>query len=91
MVVKRRALIGIFAIWSLGGCAGRFALRCEDTERYTGSGQIPPARIPDDLSPPDQSESLQIPAPVEGEVDQLESRGSCLESPPDYFGAGTPG
>lgn len=91
MVLTRRILIGVLVTWSLGGCARRFAERCEDSELYAGSRQIPPVRIPDDLSPPDQSESLQIPGPIEGEVEQLESRGSCLESPPDYFETGAPG
>lgn len=91
MVLTRRVLIGVLATWSLGGCASRFAARCEDPARYAESGQIPPVRIPDDLSPPEQSEALQIPAPIEGEVEQLESRGSCLESPPDYYEAGSPG
>jgi hypothetical protein len=77
--------------WWLGGCSGSFALRCEDPARYTDSGEIPPVRIPDDLSPPDESQSLRIPAPVEGDVEQLASRGPCLESPPDFYEAGAPG
>jgi uncharacterized lipoprotein len=91
MGLTRRVLISVLVVSSLSGCASRFAQRCEDPLRYTGSGQIPPIRIPDDLTPPDQTESLQIPAPIEGEVEELESRGSCLESPPDYYETGAPG
>lgn len=91
MIFTRRLLIGTLATLCLGGCGGGFAVRCEDPARYTNSEEIPPVRIPDDLSPPDQSQSLRIPAPAEGEAEQLESRGECLESPPDFFEAGAPG
>ncbi len=86
-MVARRLLIGLLVSWALGGCSGSIGLRCEDPARYTDSGEIPPVRIPDDLSPPDESQSLRIPAPVEGDVEQLVSRGPCLESPPDFYEA----
>ena len=77
---------------SVTGCGSTFALRCEDPGRYADSGEVPPIQIPDDLDPPDESQSLRIPAPPsEGEVEQLQSRGPCLESPPDFFEAGAPG
>jgi uncharacterized lipoprotein len=90
-MVARPLLIGILAVCWLGGCSRDVGLRCEDPTRYTDSGEIPPVRIPDDLSPPDESESLRIPAPVEGDVEQLGSRGPCLESPPDFYEAGALG
>ena len=89
-MVARRLLIGILVIWWLGGCSG-VGLRCEDPARYTDSGEVPPVRIPDDLNPPDESQSLRIPAPIEGEVEQVISTGPCLESPPDFYEAGAPG
>ncbi len=91
MTIVRQLLIGLLAAWLLGGCSGGFALRCEDPERYAGSGEIPPVRIPDDLNPPDESESLRIPAPAEGGVEQLERQGPCLESPPDFYEGAAPG
>lgn len=87
----RRLLLGVAAICWLGGCSGGIGLRCEDPEFYTDSGEVPPVRIPDDLSPPDESESLRIPAPLEGGVEPVDSRGPCLESPPDFYEAGAPG
>ena len=84
-------LLGVLATSWFGSCSGGIGLRCEDPARYTDSGEIPPVRIPDDLSPPDESQSLRIPAPVEGDVEQLTSRGPCLESPPDFYEAGAPG
>ncbi len=90
-MVARRLLIGILVIWWLGGCTRGIGLRCEDPARYTDSGEVPPVRIPDDLNPPDESQSLRIPAPIEGEVEQVISTGPCLESPPDFYEAGAPG
>ena len=91
MIVTKWLLMGILAIWWLGGCSRDVGLRCEDPERYTGSGEIPPVRIPDDLSPPDDSESIRIPAAAEGNLEPVDSRGPCLESPPDFYEAGVPG
>jgi uncharacterized lipoprotein len=90
-VISTRLFLAVLIALSLNGCASRFAATCVDPARYTDSGQMPPIRIPDDLSPPDQSNSLQIPPALEGEVEQLESRGNCLESPPDYYDTGAPG
>ena len=91
MARTTRVLIALLATGWLSACGGGFGLRCEDPARYTDSGEIAPVRIPDDLSPPDESESLRIPAPAEGEIEQVSSRGACLESPPDFYEASPPG
>ena len=91
MKLTKYLLIGFFLTWWLSGCASRFALRCEDPVRYSDNGNIPPVRIPDDLSPPDESQSLRIPPPAEGDAEQVQSRGECLESPPDFFESAAPG
>jgi len=92
----RRVLLAGFvlaaAFW-LSGCFGRGGLRCENQERYVGSEERPPVRIPDDLDPPDQSRALTIPAERdgagEGEGAAREER--CLEAPPEYLRQGAPG
>ncbi|MGI9260155.1 MAG: hypothetical protein ACR2QQ_15085 [Gammaproteobacteria bacterium] len=87
-----RILLCVAIAASVTGCGRAFGLRCEDPERYTNSGEVPPIQIPDDLDPPDETASLRIPAdPPEDELEELESRGPCLESPPDFFEAGAPG
>ncbi len=92
MKVFLRVFACVAVAASVAGCGRSFGLRCEDPERYMGTGEVPPIQIPDDLDPPDETASLRIPpAPSEGEVEQLESRGPCLESPPDFFEAGAPG
>ena len=87
----RRLLIGMLAIWWLGGCSDGVGLRCENPARYTDSGEIPPVRIPDDLSPPNQSQALRIPASNDGNLEPVDTRGPCLESPPDFYEVGAPG
>ena len=84
-------LLGVLATSWFGSCSGGIGLRCEDQTRYTDHGENPPVHIPDDLSTPDQSESLRIPAPIAGDVEQVHARGPCLESPPDFYEAGAPG
>jgi uncharacterized lipoprotein len=69
----------------LAGCSGETELRGEDTSRYATSVSVPPLRIPDDLTVPDESDSLLIPDP-----DAVETRVAteCLETPPSYYEQG---
>ena len=77
-------LVLLFCCVTLGvlaGCSGEEGLRCEDQSRYATSVSAPPIRVPDDLTVPDESDSLLIPdsAPP-GTVAPTE----CLETPPPY-------
>jgi len=78
----RWSITGVLVICALYGCGGESQLNCEATERYSAAGSIPPVRVPDDLSPPDESDSLRVPPPPQSRP--ALSQG-CLESPPDYF------
>ena len=82
--------VGIASI--LAGCGRDYGLRCEDSSRYSNAAEIPPVRVPDDLSVPDETQALRIPqAPSPEETpDSTEEPGPCLESPPDYYGGTTP-
>jgi uncharacterized lipoprotein len=85
----RAGLITLAVIAVATGCTGAYGQRCEDPERYAGSVEVPPVRVPGDLSVPDESDALQIPRV--GQPDETESAtrpGPCLESPPDYFETG---
>ena len=63
------------------GCSRGEELRCEDASAYASSTSIPPIRVPDDLTVPDESDSLLIPdVPATAETPP-----ACLETPPDYF------
>lgn len=70
----------------LSGCSGGSGMRCEDPERYAGSREMPPVRVPDDLSVPDEAQALRIPqvARSSPSLQQPDAGARCLESPPAY-------
>lgn len=84
--MSRAIFISVAALTILSGCRGDYGLRCEDTERYAGSAELPPVRVPDDLSVPDEAQALRIPQVAQSSpIDQERAgQGACLESPPDY-------
>ena len=84
-----RLLLSAVAVLFVAGCGRDALLRCENPERYRGSGERAPIQIPDDLSVPNESDALRIPpgerlAVVEGEDDESVAA-PCLELPPDYY------
>lgn len=89
----RRLLAGVMCTSWLCGCGGENSLNCESSERYSGASSVSPVRVPDDLSPPDETDALRLPPEPSG-VASLASAATasgCLESPPDYFEEGRPG
>jgi uncharacterized lipoprotein len=70
------------AVAALSGCSGEEELRCDDTSRYATSVSVPPLRVPDDLTVPDESDSLLIPDPAAAETGVVTE---CLETPPSYY------
>jgi hypothetical protein len=90
-----RLLAGVISASWLCGCGGDNGLNCESSERYSGAGSVTPVRVPDDLNPPDETDSLRLPpprdaAPLDSASAAATPRG-CLESPPDFFEEGRPG
>lgn len=65
-------------------CSGERGLSCVDTERYESSSTSPPIRVPDDLTPPDETDALVIPQVPASELADAAPEG-CLEAPPDFF------
>lgn len=65
-------------------CSGERRMSCVDPERYETSTTSPPIRVPDDLTPPDESDALVIPQVPQTELSGVASEG-CLEAPPDFF------
>jgi hypothetical protein len=66
----------------LAGCHRGDTLGCEDTRRYAGAASAPPVQIPDDLSPPSETDALRLPpvVPANGRAPTQ----PCLESPPAF-------
>lgn len=84
--MTRLALLGVLLALLLAGCRGDYGSRCEDPGRYAGSPEVPPVRVPDDLSVPSENEALRIPPGGQlPEAEPRSGRGPCLESPPSYF------
>jgi hypothetical protein len=66
----------------LAGCHHSATLACEDTQRYASAESVQPVQIPDDLSPPSETEALRLP-PVVPANGPAPTR-PCLESPPAF-------
>lgn len=84
-----RLLLCAVAVLCAAGCGRDALLRCENPERYSGSSERAPIRIPDDLSVPNESDALRIPpgerlVVVDEEEDEPVPE-PCLELPPDYY------
>lgn len=73
----------VLAVTLVAACGRRGEVRCEDPARYETSDSIPPVRVPEDLSLPDETESLVIPPGARST--QSASASECLEAPPDFF------
>lgn len=81
MSMLRPLLVAVLAAASLTACGRNSGLSCENPQRYAGSGTIQPVRVPDGLSPPDESRALTIPPAPDGSA---APPAECLETPPRY-------
>jgi uncharacterized lipoprotein len=66
----------------LAGCSGQHGLGCGDDGRYANSRSAPPLRVPDDLSVPDESDSLSVPPARREKTPATDGR--CLATPPPF-------
>jgi uncharacterized lipoprotein len=81
--LPRCLLVSVYAAATvLAACSGEDELRCDDSSRYATSVSVPPLRVPDDLTVPDETDSLLIPDPNAAETDVATE---CLETPPSYY------
>ena len=58
---------------------------CEPEVRYATARSAPPVQIPDDLSPPDESDAIALAGRSSSPVGSI-TAGECLETPPSFFG-----
>jgi hypothetical protein len=73
---------------AVAGCSRMETSPCEPDVRYSAARSAPPVQIPDDLSPPDESDALRLPPDVGGSASL--TAGECLETPPSFFGESRP-
>lgn len=64
------------------GCSGGQSLRCNPDSMYLEAGTAGALRIPDDLSAPDETESLRIPGPLPPIDGSGQDPDRCLEASP---------
>jgi hypothetical protein len=86
----RTLLVAALVGCSLAGCSGERALNCEAPGRYAAAVSVQPVQIPDDLSPPDESQALRLPpdpAAANRPVVAV-AASACLESPPAFSSDG---
>jgi len=83
-----RAWCVIVGLAAIAGCSRHQTLPCEPEARYSTARSVAPVRIPDDLSPPDESNAIRLPTDVVpvGSI----TAGDCTEKPPSFFGESRP-
>jgi hypothetical protein len=87
LVVKCRVeliLTCLLALPFMQGCGGASSNCQESKEPYTRARSADPLRVPEGMSRPEVTGSLNIPAPKAGE-DAANPRAGCLDEPPSYF------
>jgi uncharacterized lipoprotein len=83
-MLKRLWPVALAGVLILQACSGEEGLSCLEDRRYASSRSVPPLRIPDDLSPPDESEVLVIPQTGADRRSEPPPGRNCLEAPPDF-------
>ncbi len=79
-----RALSLLIVCTAVVGCSRDEAVRCVTDLRYSTARSAPPVQIPDDLSPPNESDAIRLP-PDATVAAASATPGGCLESPPSFF------
>jgi hypothetical protein len=71
-----------FGLATVCGCSRQQTANCESAARYSTASSAQPVQIPDDLSPPNESDALRLPPDVAAST--AEPSAGCLESPPSF-------
>lgn len=72
------------AALQLAACSRDKTVRCSNATAYREAGSIAQLRIPDDLSVPDETESLRIPAPLPAPEPGEDDADVCLDASPAF-------
>ena len=81
--MRRQALVVAVGLGCtlLVGCHRSNTSGCEDTRRYTKAASASPVQIPDDLTPPSETDALRLPPIV---ANNRAPTQPCLEDPPAF-------
>jgi hypothetical protein len=80
----RGLLSVVVGLTAVAGCSREGSVTCDTDVRYASARSSQPVQIPDDLSPPNETDAIRLP-PDTGAVASLEA-GKCIEDPPPFFG-----
>jgi hypothetical protein len=83
-----RTLCVIVGLTAIAACSRQQTGPCEPDARYSKASSAPPVQIPDDLSPPDESDAIRLPTDVAA-VASI-TAGVCLEKAPPFSGNSRP-
>ena len=78
----------VVGLVTIAGCSRQETVSCNSDLRYSTARSAPPVQIPDDLSPPNESDALRL--PPDAVASASPATGPCLQSPPSFFGATRP-
>lgn len=78
----------IVALAVVVGCSREQTVACTPDARYSTARSAPPVQVPDDLSPPNESDALRLPPDVGPAA--AATAGGCLDTPPGFFGDSRP-
>jgi hypothetical protein len=84
----RRTWCVIVGLAAVAGCSRQETLPCQPEARYSTARSAQPVQIPDDLSPPNETDAIRLP-PDASAVASI-TAGECLEAPPSFFGDSRP-
>jgi len=73
---------------TIAACSRQETVSCNTDLRYSTARSAPPVQIPDDLSPPNESDALRL--PPDAPLADSSTVGPCLQSPPSFFGENRP-
>jgi uncharacterized lipoprotein len=79
-----KPLLTLAAVGVIAACSGESGLICNPDSIYLEADVIDPLRIPDDLSVPDETESLRIPEGLGAISADEAAPDHCLDASPAF-------
>lgn len=79
-----RVIALLLTLLALGACSRGTELNCGNNTQYRAATSTGTLRIPDDLSAPDESDSLRIPGSSAAVAETGDGALNCLEESPAF-------
>ena len=89
-MIPVRVIASVLTLVVLAACSRNTELSCSNDTEYLEAASTGTLRIPDDLSLPDESDSLRIPGAPPAAPEAAAAAAPCLEESPAFSGAPQP-